>query len=72
MERAREDLLRVKELDSSLSALVEKELSFFDKRLKEKEIEEKQKLVGKILWTLDFIHFLHTAFLLKQNRLKYF
>ena len=49
MERAREDLLRVKELDPTLSALVEKELSFFDKRWKDKEIEEKKKLVGKIL-----------------------
>ena len=46
MERAREDLLRVKELDPTLSALVEKELSFFDKRLKDKEMEERGRNVS--------------------------
>jgi len=49
MERAKADLSRVKQLDPGLSSLVDKDLNFFEKRLREKEREEMKNLAGKIL-----------------------
>jgi len=49
MDRAKGDFQRVKELDPSLAALVDKDLHFFEKRLKVKEKEEMKNLAGKIL-----------------------
>lgn len=49
MEKAKEDLLKVKELDPSLTSLVDKDLIFFDKRFRENEKEEMKKMAGKML-----------------------
>lgn len=49
MERAKKDFLKVKELDPSLANLVDKDLIFFEKRLREKEKEERQNMVGKLI-----------------------
>ena len=48
MERAKADLSRVKQLDPGLSSLVDKDLNFFEKRLREKEREEMKNLAGKV------------------------
>jgi len=49
MERAKEDFGRVKKLDPSLASLVDKDVAFFEKRLKEKEKEEMKNLAGKLI-----------------------
>jgi len=49
MERAKEDFERVKKLDPSLVSLVDKDVAFFEKRLKEKEKEEMKNLAGKLI-----------------------
>lgn len=48
MEAARRDLLKVKELDSSLSSLIDKDLLFFDKRFRQKDKQQMENLRGKI------------------------
>jgi len=49
MARAKEDLLKVKKLDPSLSSLVDKDLTFFDRRCRDKDKEQMKILAGKIL-----------------------
>jgi len=48
IKEAKEDLLKVKQLDPSLSNLVEKDILFFENRIREKEREEKLSFSGKL------------------------
>lgn len=48
IKEAKEDLLKVKQLDPSLSNLVDKDILFFENRIREKEREEKLSFSGKL------------------------